>query len=754
MKLKRLFSTLLVASMTISAFAMQPINSSAVDMEQKNINSTTFSAGGFISDDSKTIDGDYGYFFEADTLKDARKIIREQSIGKEDYDISDKLNDKRVVSVDISDREARSIKNITVEKNYNVNGCADETGEDELTQWYLDAMNVGETENSSVYDKVKVAVLDSGVSYVSALENVEHVNFTGEDDDINPIFYDANGHGTAIAGLIAGNGEIKGVNPNVALYDVKVLDSNLQAPLSRIIEGIYWAIDNDIDIINMSFGTTQNSNLLHEAVIAAENAGIMLIASAGNDSSQGVMYPAAYPEVIAVGATDSNGDYVNEYSNGDSVELYAPGTQIISTGMLDGFSSGCGTSLSAAEITGVASRLMEKDGATADFVRALLQITGKTVEGSAARLVDLDFALNSYDEAYEQYVNNQLQPVDFANNTAPESYDVGGIVTGLWSGTTHNWLVNSSVQNFENNGYTISNSKIYNLRFAAYYCDAFKKYYVNNYNGERKHTKGLHGYGVYTTNLKAVWYFAYYTKLGYNQVNAYNAALNQISSSELYLLHNEPNTYNNTDDATTAKALFTLRKFMYSVTSGDYEDYLEEGVNVTPVTTSDGAKKYLAVGIGMHLIGDTYAHRTEVPQYLITNTQTNWNNTDTTNYASNNSSDYASYFRKNDFYTVADHDNDKYTWNDLKQTYQNGGKIYFTELGKYFKKPEEQGINVGLVYIDNAKFARERLNTALQVSKAFLINAAIDDSPNPAVFSQVTNVQLKLFNAYMAPYTS
>ena len=84
--------------------------------------------------------------------------------------------------------------------------------------------------------------------------------------------------------IIAGNDikGIKGIAPNVELYSIKVLDENNEAPVSRIIQGIYKCIEEKVDIINMSFGTVNKSEALEKAIKAAKDAGILMIASAGN----------------------------------------------------------------------------------------------------------------------------------------------------------------------------------------------------------------------------------------------------------------------------------------------------------------------------------------------------------------------------------------------------------------------------------------------------------------------------------------
>lgn len=126
------------------------------------------------------------------------------------------------------------------------------------------------------------------------------------------IYNDVTGHGTGVAGVIAADKNDKGIigiAPDVSVYSIRVLDENNEAPISRIIAGIEWAIENDIDVLNMSFGTENYSAQLYNAIRRAYENGIVLVASAGNTGglSEQVTYPARFPEVIAVGSCDENG---------------------------------------------------------------------------------------------------------------------------------------------------------------------------------------------------------------------------------------------------------------------------------------------------------------------------------------------------------------------------------------------------------------------------------------------------------------
>lgn len=111
--------------------------------------------------------------------------------------------------------------------------------------------------------------------------------------------------------------KITAINPNVELYSARVLDEDKSAPVSRVVEAIYWAIEKKVNIISLSFGMTVPSAALETAVKEAYDKGILIVAAAGNHGV--VEYPAAMEEVMAVGGTDTDGtvcDYSAEGGTG------------------------------------------------------------------------------------------------------------------------------------------------------------------------------------------------------------------------------------------------------------------------------------------------------------------------------------------------------------------------------------------------------------------------------------------------------
>jgi uncharacterized repeat protein (TIGR01451 family) len=173
---------------------------------------------------------------------------------------------------------------------------------------------------------------------------------------------DANGHGTAMAGIVAAetnNGAgVAGVGyAGVSVMPVTVLGPDGSGSDSDIIEGVVWAADHGADVILMSFSATGYSSALQAAVDYAWSHGVVLVAAAGNDGSSANTFPAGDAGVIGVSATDQN-DALAAFSNyGESVFLGAPGTSITALG-----GSISGTSAAAAHVAGAAGLLAAADG--------------------------------------------------------------------------------------------------------------------------------------------------------------------------------------------------------------------------------------------------------------------------------------------------------------------------------------------------------------------------------------------------------
>ncbi len=203
-------------------------------------------------------------------------------------------------------------------------------------QWALDQVSYERAWATTKGRGVIVAVVDSGV-YADhedlgsvVLPGLDLVS--GTDGRIDP-----NGHGTHVAGIIgagAVNGRgVAGAAPDVKILPVRVLDANGSGYSSDVAEGIIWAADHGARIINLSLGGTSPSTGMREAIKYAMSKDALVFAAAGNsgDSGSPTIYPAAFPEPVAVGAVGSNLQRASFSNVGGYVDLVAPGDSIVST---------------------------------------------------------------------------------------------------------------------------------------------------------------------------------------------------------------------------------------------------------------------------------------------------------------------------------------------------------------------------------------------------------------------------------------
>lgn len=210
---------------------------------------------------------------------------------------------------------------------------------------------------------VKIAVIDTGIAYdhPDLKDNIKGgINIL--DTKLSP--YDDNGHGTHVAGTIgAVNNQsgIVGVAPRASLYAVKTFNKDGTAKLSNIIKAIDWSIENEMDIINMSFGFTEPSPTFREAIKRAHKSKVLMIAASGNKGTRGLIeYPAQYNETIGISSINENNEISDFSAIGPQVNFTAPGENINSTWLNDSFRELSGTSMSVAHVSGVAALVISK----------------------------------------------------------------------------------------------------------------------------------------------------------------------------------------------------------------------------------------------------------------------------------------------------------------------------------------------------------------------------------------------------------
>ena len=233
---------------------------------------------------------------------------------------------------------------------------------DYVDQYALDLITLSPAQQVATGSGVVVAVLDTGVdasheavagkilpdgfNFVDGNTDVADVG-NGIDDDGDTLIDEMVGHGTCVAGIIAI------VAPDADILPVKVLDSEGRGPSFRVAQGIYYAVEQGAHVINLSLGSANENHVVTGAVAYARDAGVAVVASAGNLSLElPVQFPAADVNVIGVAATDAN-DLKSEFSNyGAHISLSAPGSEIVSAMPGNAYAEASGTSLAAALVSG------------------------------------------------------------------------------------------------------------------------------------------------------------------------------------------------------------------------------------------------------------------------------------------------------------------------------------------------------------------------------------------------------------------
>jgi subtilisin family serine protease len=305
-------------------------------------------------------------------------------------------------------------------------------------QWHLDAANIKEAwaylestdKPAGGSESIVVAVIDTGVDYnhpdlsANMWVNTQEIPGNGVDDDNNGFVDDIHGaavvsesfshsgdpdddhgHGTHVAGIIASTGAngvgVVGVAYNSKIMAIKAAQYSGTLTTTDIAEGIYYAVDNGADVINMSFGGYGRSQVEEDALALAYSQAV-LVAAAGNDGRPNdarckgaPMYPGAYAWVLGVMARtefpNAKGDYLAGFSNWDCTpsngleyELMAPGAAIWSTLPDGSYSAWSGTSMAAPVVAGMAAlartRWPDKTTHSSRFIMGQVGATGGSTQ--------------------------------------------------------------------------------------------------------------------------------------------------------------------------------------------------------------------------------------------------------------------------------------------------------------------------------------------------------------------------------------
>lgn len=261
------------------------------------------------------------------------------------------------------------------------------------SQYATSLIGSGIAQQTVTGDGVVIAVLDTGIdaghelfagrivpggyNFVGGNTNIADVG-TGLDADNDGLADELAGHGTFVAGIIAT------VAPGASILPIKVLDSEGYSSVFRIVVGIYYAMAQGADVINLSLGTKNHNHILRDAVEDAHAAGIIVVTAVGNeDREHPAQVPAGEDTTLAIASTDA-GDLKCDFSNyGEHVTLTAPGADVTSAMPGGLYAQSNGTSSSTAFVSGAVALLLSiNPDASPEQVETWLRSTALDLESA------------------------------------------------------------------------------------------------------------------------------------------------------------------------------------------------------------------------------------------------------------------------------------------------------------------------------------------------------------------------------------
>ena len=311
-------------------------------------------------------------------------------------------------------------------------------------------------------ENVIVSVIDTGIDYnhVDLFENIwinpgEDINGNGvvDESDMNGIDDDANGfvddvqgwdftdapnyadggdylepdndpmdeygHGTGVAGIITAmtgnNAGIAGVAHGCRVMNLRAFTAGGNGEEDDVAMAILYAIQNGADVINMSWGDVFVSRIVDDVIHYAATKNVVLVASAGNSSTEQIHYPSGFNGVISVGATDEDDDLAGFSNYGTTIDLVAPGVDILTTTLNDEYTTMNGTSFSAPFVSAAAALLRSQNkDYTAEQIRGRLVQSAYKIDDNmwdfyyGAGRLDLELLLKSTDYSIVKIVKPVL----------------------------------------------------------------------------------------------------------------------------------------------------------------------------------------------------------------------------------------------------------------------------------------------------------------------------------------------------------
>jgi subtilisin family serine protease len=258
--------------------------------------------------------------------------------------------------------------------NYDYRVSQKTTSPPAAPQYAGQTIRLEEAHRSARGKGVKIAVIDTAID-TGHPELVDAI--AGMFDAVGSGPAPAEPHGTEIAGILAARDKLTGVAPDAKLLSVRAFSGGKAKPAQssslQLLKGIDWAFSSGAKIMNMSFAGPMDP-LLDRIIKTASAKGVIFIAAAGNNGPKAPpAYPAAYPDVIAVTATDEDDKLYAKANQGDYISVAAPGVDIVVPALMGHYGLASGTSMAAAHVSGVAALLLEGQAAlSAAEIRAIL----------------------------------------------------------------------------------------------------------------------------------------------------------------------------------------------------------------------------------------------------------------------------------------------------------------------------------------------------------------------------------------------
>jgi len=368
-------------------------------------------------------------------------------------------------------------------------------------------------------ESVVIAVLDTGVDYDHEdlagnmwKDGTGHYGYDFVNGDDDPDDDHGDSHGTHCAGIAAAvtnnNKGIAGVSWKSKIMAVKVLDVSGNGTLAWELEGIDYAVNNGADIISMSFGTVNYpptpNGLERNAINDAYEKGCLIVAASGNDNQPYVAYPAAYDNVIAVGATNQSDGRCSPIdwgfgrgSNyGDELDVVAPGDEILST-VQGGYANMDGTSMAVPFVSGLAALVLSHlPGLAPSDVKRIIERTAHDV-GSTGWDQETGWGrINAYSALTAYYVPGNIvhMAMNYPNPFRPAKENFTTIYF-----TTKRPVVDKTIDIFNLAGELVLNVENSNIYMANWYDDG----YVYKYEWDGRNDYGQRvasGIYIYVVN--------------------------------------------------------------------------------------------------------------------------------------------------------------------------------------------------------------------------------------------------------------